>query len=336
MGGLKNIGEFGLIDRIKSMFPAPEGVTGIGDDCAVIPQQDGFETLVSTDMLVENSHFIRSHVKPYQLGWKSAAVNFSDIAAMGGTPVCSFLSLALPPDVTGEWMDEFIRGYKDISDRYGFALLGGDTTSSREGISICVTVMGRAPAGTSRRRNDAGVGDNICVTGPLGDSGLGLELILSGKKNLNDVEAALVERHYLPMPRIDEGMKLSSTPGVHAMMDISDGVASDLLHILASSGVRAVVDCATIPLSREAGEYCACAEGVNAKACKAALCGGEDYELLFTATDEALAKLGEKGVPYYKIGRIVEENSGDGASPVSWESVPEGLDPDGIMGFRHF
>ena len=115
---LKELGEFGLIDRIKSGVTAPEGMTGIGDDCAVIPQGDGIDLLVSTDMLVEGIHFILNDIKPYRLGWKSAAVNLSDIAAMGGLPVATFLSFALPESLDSKWTDEFFKGYNDISGRH--------------------------------------------------------------------------------------------------------------------------------------------------------------------------------------------------------------------------
>lgn len=172
------LGEFGLIDRIRREFPAPEGVRGIGDDCAVIPEKDGMETLVSTDMLIDGVHFLLSEATPYQIGWKSAASNFSDIAAMGGTPVGSFLAFALPPDLQEGWVEGFLEGYRAISKKYGFPLLGGDTTASKDRLCICVTVLGEAPLGQSATRDAARPGDLICVTGTLGDSAAGLKAIL--------------------------------------------------------------------------------------------------------------------------------------------------------------
>ena len=127
-------GEFDFIDGIRRLFPAPEGMLGIGDDCAIIPQKDGLEMLVSTDMLVEGTHFLMDDISPYQLGWKAAASNFSDIAAMGGSPVGCFLALALPHGLPEGWEGEFLRGLHDISERYRFPLLGGDTTSSPDRI----------------------------------------------------------------------------------------------------------------------------------------------------------------------------------------------------------
>lgn len=311
-------GEFELIDEIKKMFPVPEGVRGIGDDCAVIPQRTGWETLVSTDMLVEGSHFLMNEITPYQLGWKSAAVNFSDIAAMGGIPVGSFLAVALPKALPEGWMNEFMKGYRDISDKYGFPLLGGDTTSSPDRLSICVTAMGKALAGRSKKRDSAKPGDLVCVTGFLGDSAAGLQAVLSGAEK-DDVVAYLLECHYLPLPRIEEGIMLSRDEGVHAMMDISDGVGSDLRHILDESGVGAVIDTEALPTSMQMEEFC---ERNGLDKIETALCGGEDYELLFTVSEEAEARL---DVRHTVIGVITEEK----------ELVWKGSEKD-YMGFRHF
>ena len=313
---IKELGEFGLIERIKGAFGKPQGVLGIGDDCAVLPQAGGKETLVTTDMLLEGSHFLRDDIPARLLGWKSAAVNFSDIAAMGGKPVGSFLSLGLPKGLSVEWMDEFIAGYKECSDFCEAPLLGGDTTTSQEGVCINVTVVGECERGRSRKRSDAVVGDLVCVSGPLGNSGGGLQVILQGKSR-DAAAATLLTRHYRPTPRIREGQALAATPGVHAMMDISDGIASDLRHILKASGVGAVVATTAIPLSAELREVCA-REGWDAL--ELALSGGEDYELLFTMSADAKPE-----IPYYVIGRITEGDD------ITWQ----GSDRD-FTGFRHF
>ncbi|MBQ5415795.1 MAG: thiamine-phosphate kinase, partial [Bacteroidales bacterium] len=184
---LKELGEFGLIERIKEALggPMPDGVLGIGDDCAVLPQAGGMETLVSTDMLLEGSHFLRGDIPARLLGWKSAAVNFSDIAAMGGRPVGSFLSLGLPAGLDSDWMDAFLAGYKECSQYCGAPLLGGDTTTSQDGIAINVTVIGQCQRGRSRKRSSAVPGDLVCVTGPLGDSAAVLKLILERHARLD-------------------------------------------------------------------------------------------------------------------------------------------------------
>ena len=311
-------GEFEFIEDIRKAFPTPEGIKGIGDDCAIMPQQDGMETLVSTDMLIEGTHFLKEDISPYQLGWKSAASNFSDIAAMGGSPVGSFLAIALPGNVQQGWVDEFIRGYSDISLEYGFPLLGGDTTASPDRISICVTVLGKARIGASRRRDTAEVGDLICVTGSLGDSAAGLQAILKEQPRTG-VVPELIEKHYLPRPRVSEGMELAASDGVHAMMDISDGIGSDLRHILKESGCGAEVDVTLLPLSAGLLEFCgAC----DMDPVRLALEGGEDYELLFTVRPDCERSL---KVPHTVIGKITAGNS------LAWKNS----DSD-YCGFRHF
>ena len=313
---LKDLGEFGLIARIREQFTAPEGVTGIGDDCAVLPQRDDRDTLVSTDMLVEGTHFLRDDITPYQLGWKSAAVNLSDIAAMGGKPTGTFLSLALPAGLESAWAEDFLRGYAELSERFGTPLLGGDTTASPDRICINVTVLGECPSGCARTRSSARPGDLVCVTGTLGDSAAGLKAILAGVERDADVQA-LIDRHYLPLPRVTEGLRLAAIAGVHAMMDISDGIGSDLRHILEASGVGAEIDIRKLPLSPALRRVCA---RPGWDAAELAVCGGEDYELLFTMDPEA-----SPDVPHTVIGRITE------GSRLVWS----GTDRD-FRGFVHF
>ena len=303
-------GEFELIESIRGMFPVPEGALGIGDDCAVIPQKSGMDTLVSTDMLIEGSHFLLSDVSAEDLGWKSAAVNISDIAGMGGKPVATFLSFALPRKTEDGFIEGFMKGYREISTKYGIPLLGGDTVASESTMCINVAILGEAPAGKARLRSMAKPGDIIYVSGPLGDSGAGLKVILEGIKR-GKTEDALVRRHYRPEPRVELGMKLSGIEGVHAMMDISDGVASDLEHILSSSGVSAEIDVRKLPLSDTLQKACAF-HGWDAV--RLALEGGEDYELLITADPSTdLSPLG-----LTEIGTVKEK----GAESVKWIGAP--------------
>ncbi len=316
---IHKLGEFGLIDYIKSCFGdtgAADGVLGIGDDCAVLPQSSELETLVSTDMLVEGSHFLLDDISPFQLGWKSAAVNLSDIAAMGGKPVGTFLSFALPKNLDSEWIKGFIDGYRSISEKYSCPLLGGDTTSSPDRICINVTVLGQCPKGLSKKRSHAQTGDLVCVTGPLGDSGAGLQIILEKKKDLPFAQT-LIDRHYLPEPRIKEGLALSQIKGVHAMMDISDGIGSDLRHILNASGKGAEINCDAIPVSDEMRAYC---RATGRDSLELAISSGEDYELLFTCSADAAIT-----IPHYIIGTITD---GEG---IKWL----GTDKD-YNGYHHF
>lgn len=318
---MQQLGEFGLIDRIRKMTSVPDpSWVGIGDDCAVIPLSPetggapASDLLVSTDMLVEGTHFLMEDISPRQLGWKSAAVNISDIAAMGGKPIATFLSLALPKTLPEQWMQEFMEGYNEISEKFGAALLGGDTTCSPDRICINVTVLGTCPRGKAKLRSAARPGDLVCVTGTLGDSAAGLRLILDGQKG---AAPRLIDRHYTPTPRVEEGLALSCLPGVHAMMDISDGVGSDLRHILDESGVGARIDTGKLPISKELQDLCI-KKGWDPR--ELALCGGEDYELLFTMDPQETPD-----IPYTVIGEIT-------ANPtVTWEGGSRDY-----MGYKHF
>lgn len=292
---LSELGEFGLIDRIKAGVKIPEGMTGIGDDCAIIPQGNGVDMLVSTDMLVEGTHFLLDDIKPYRLGWKAAAVNLSDIASMGGLPVATFLSFALPSGLDSSWTDEFFEGYNDISGRYHCVLLGGDTTASPDRVCVSVTIIGRCMAGKALLRSGARDGDKICVTGYLGDAGAGLKVILEGARRNSDAQA-LIAMHYQPIPRVEEGLNLAHNDAVHSMIDISDGIGSDLRHILKASRKGAEINVNSLPLSDELLRTC---RRNGWDPVELAISSGEDYELLFTAAPDA-----EIGIPHTVIGHI--------------------------------
>ena len=314
-------GEFGFIDFIRSNFPDPEGTTGIGDDCAVIPSGEG-ELLFSTDLLMEGVHFLRNESSPEDVGWKAAAVNLSDIAAMGGTPVATFLSIALPKDAQGEWADRFIEGYTDISRQFDVPLLGGDTTSSLRDIAVNVGILGRCPSGRRLMRNGAKVGETIYVTGPLGDSAGGLKAILMGIERTEDV-TRLICRHKRPIPRIEAGRILMESGKAGAMMDISDGIGSDLRHIMKASGVGAVIDLERLPLSPELVSVCK-EQGWDIY--EMATSGGEDFELMFTAP---AGLENELDIAVYPIGKIVPGNK------LSWRFSNEPMDRD-FDGYKHF
>lgn len=291
-------GEFELIDFISAHFEIPEGMVGIGDDCAIVCGETE-DTLVTTDMLLEGVHFLREKASPEDIGWRAAAVNLSDIAAMGGTPVATFLSIALPKDAQGEWAERFIRGYADISDRFSVPLLGGDTTSSLRDIAINVGVRGRCAHGKALGRCGARVGETIFVTGTLGDSGAGLKALLGDLERTPEVEY-LIGRHLRPTPRLREGRALLATGMVGAMMDISDGLASDLKHILRASGVGAEVELTSLPLSTQLKSVC---REQHWRASKIAATAGEDFELLLTAPREIVQRV---DFPLYPIGVITE------------------------------
>ncbi len=314
-------GEFGFIDYIKTAFPQPEGVVGIGDDCAVLPSGEG-ELLFSTDLLMEGVHFLRDESSPEDVGWKAAAVNLSDIAAMGGTPVATFLSIGLPKDAQSEWAERFIEGFASISRQYEVPLLGGDTTSSLRDIAVNVGILGRCPSGKRLMRSGAKVGETIYVTGPLGDSAAGLMAILKGIDKTEEVKV-LIQRHKRPVPRVKEGLLLRDSESVGAMMDISDGIASDLRHIMKASGVGAVVELDRLPCSPEFVSVCD-EQGWDRYYLQTS--GGEDFELLFTGP-EGMEK--DLDINVYPIGRIVPGDS------LQWTVADKKVSLE-FNGYKHF
>ena len=261
--------EFGLIDTIRDMFAAipRNGFDGIGDDCTVFPLGSGESLVFTADLLAENIHFLRRATSARELGRKSLAVNLSDVAAMGARPIATLLSLAIPHDLPEGWIEDFMEGYRDLSAQYDVGLVGGDTTASDSGLVVNVTAIGRIADSHIKRRSDARPGDLIAVGGSLGESGAGLRDILAGR-----YDTPLAQIHRNPAPQVAEGIWLGERPEVHAMMDISDGIASDLRHILHQSGVGAEVDTECIPTPVDL---------------ETAVSGGEDYKLLFTVAPES-------------------------------------------------
>ncbi len=310
--------EFGFIEQIAAHFAAlpANGFEGIGDDCAVLPIANREALLFTTDLLTEGVHFLRAATSARELGHKSLAVNLSDVAAMGGRPVATLLSLSLPADTTDAWAAEFTEGYRELSERFGVALVGGDTTRSESGIVINVTAIGRAETSHIKRRSDARAGDTIFVSGELGASGAGLADLFAGRY---DTPLAAIHRN--PQPQVAEGLWLGTRPEVHAMMDLSDGLASDIRHILEHSHCGAELDTERIPVAAGAE-------------LRLAACGGEDYKLLFTAEPAEADRLATDfenrfGVPLYPIGRIT-----DGAELV-WRQNGRPVELD-WHGFSHF
>lgn len=290
--------EFGFIDHIKKLFASlpDNGFEGIGDDCAILPVGNGKSLVFTTDMLTEEVHFLRKATTARELGRKSLAVNLSDVASMGATPLATLLSLSLPADTTGRWAEEFMLGYRELSAEHGVALVGGDTTRSEAGITINVTAIGRVEDAHIKRRSTARPGDRIFVAGQLGTSAAGLRDILGG--NFDTPSAAI---HRNPQPQVAEGVWLGLRSEVHAMMDISDGLASDIRHIMERSEVGAEINLEQIPV----------ASGVDLKM---AACGGEDYKLLLTADPASAEELAVNfqthfGSPLFSIGSVTD--SGD-------------------------
>jgi thiamine-monophosphate kinase len=331
---LKMLGEFGLIELFRKDWPPhpAQVVKGIGDDCAVIDTGGSALLLLTTDMLVEGIHFRLDTMTAYQLGVRSVAVNLSDIAAMGGEPTFSFMSVASPADREVAFMERFIQGYRDCSLKYGSRLLGGDTVSSPGPLVINVVQLGVASPGQVLYRNGAKEGDTILVSGPLGDSKAGLKLLLHPEVALPPEEKEyLLRRHLTPEPCIKLGGFLARSGVVTAAMDISDGISSDLTHICQESGVGAVIWAEKLPLSDSCRRT---AELLKEDALSWALFGGEDFELLFTVSPHHVPHLAkaaevELGVKLTEVGSVVK---GEGVKLVEGGRI---RDITG-QGYRHF
>ncbi|HEY5974122.1 MAG TPA: thiamine-phosphate kinase [Geobacteraceae bacterium] len=323
---LGQLGEFGLIGRIAGRVPTADRVLlGIGDDTAATIPEPGTVTLSTSDMLVEGIHFDLAYSDPYTLGRKSLAVNLSDVAAMGGVPRTFLLSLAIPPTLPVEFVDMFTTGLLEQAARFGVVLIGGDTCASPTGLVISITLLGEQVPERLARRQGACPGDLVCVTGTLGDAAVGLAQLRQGIRS-----GAAVARHLDPEPRVAGGIALAMAGLPTAMIDISDGLAADLGHILYQSGVGARLELASLPLSPAYRQAVADHEAPLLPA----LTGGEDYELLFTlpsARRHELAGVADQaGVPCTVIGEII---AAEGLSLIA----PDGSDYQlPTAGYDHF
>lgn len=314
---ISTLGEFGLIDRLTKDFPLrnSSSLKGVGDDCAVMEYKDT-DVLVSTDLLVEGIHFDLTYVPLKHLGYKAAVVNFSDIYAMNGHPRQITVSLAISKRFTVEHMEELYSGIRLACDIYGVDLVGGDTTSSRSGLVISVTAIGDAPRDRIAYRSGAKDTDLICVSGDLGAAYMGLQLLerekvaSAGQKDFVPQFSGkeyLIERQLKPEARRDVIENLAKEGIIPtSMMDISDGLSSELLHICKASdcGCRVYED--RIPIDYQTAVM---AEELNMNLVTAAMNGGEDYELLFTVplhAHEAIKKI--PGV--HVIGHITRPSLG--------------------------
>lgn len=277
---LTELGEFGLISRIAAgcVHEASRVIKGIGDDCAATRGPSGFLNLVTTDMLVEGVHFLRERLSPHQLGAKAMAVNLSDIAAMGGEPLDAYVSIAVPRDLTVEYVDECFRGMKEMAARFAVNILGGDTCAAPRDLAINIAVTGRVEEDLILYRSGARVGDRVYVGGSLGDSAAGLDALRCRRAGEQPECTQLISRHLEPVPQIELGRAVATSRLAHAMIDVSDGLSSDLGHLCEASGVGCEVRADAIPISPELAAYadrCGC-DPLTAFA----LDGGEDYVLL--------------------------------------------------------
>lgn len=310
---LSDLGEFPLIERLARIVggPHPGVVVGIGDDTAVL-QGPGEELLLATvDAQVETVHFLREAITPQQLGRRSLAVNLSDIAAMGGRPTAALVSLVVPLNTEVDWLVQLYQGLHQEASRWGVAVVGGNMARAPQHTVIDLCLLGRVAPDQVLLRSGARPGDLVLVTGTLGEAAAGLRLVKRpGLKCL--ASEALLERLFTPTPRLREAAIIAQSKQATAMIDLSDGLSSDLLHICQQSAVGVRIFSERLPVSAAVQEV---ARKCDETALDLALSGGEDFELCFTAPEGAAEELAraihrQTGTPVSIIGEVLPESAG--------------------------
>jgi thiamine-monophosphate kinase len=293
---------------------------GIGDDCAILALPAGHETLVTTDLSIEGVHFRREWHPPESVGHRCLARGLSDIAAMGGEPVAAFVSLAAPASLPQKWVDGFYKGLVALARKYGTQLAGGDTSESPHGIAADIVVVGHVPAGKAIRRSGARPGDSIYITGELGRSAAILHHLERDAASLNP-RSKTAAPHFFPSPRVGVGRELLRRGLASAMIDLSDGLSTDLAHICEESKVGALVAEHSIPRPTIPG----------GNSLHFALHGGEDYELLLTVPAPRTLPAKIAGVRVLRIGEIIR---GRGVWLTDSHGQRKALGPAGWEHFR--
>lgn len=332
---VSELGEFPLIDRVAEIVSVDRAdvVVGIGDDVAVLDYGGDELLLAKVDIQVEGVHFVPGSISARDLGRKALAINLSDIAAAGGQPYHALVSLALPAETEVAWVEELYRGLRQEGDCYGVAVVGGNMARSPGAIVVDVFVLGRVQRQHLLLRSGASPGDHVLVTGTLGDSAAGLALL---QEPTIDLDAArreqLLARHFTPTPRLPESAVIARRQLATAMIDISDGLSSDVGHICERSGVGVRLWAARLPLTPAARQV---AGASGRPAWQLALEGGEDYELCFTAPPGAAQELAaaverETGTPVTVVGQIL-------ANEGRWLVREDGTEaPLQARGWEHF
>lgn len=329
---IRDIGEFGLIERIAALTGAASGaVVGIGDDTAVLDTGGPRLLLATIDIQVEGRHFLRNRIPARALGRRTAAINLSDIGAMGGEPRWALVSLALPPDLEVGWVEDLYRGLGEELGRFGAAVIGGNL-SGGETIMIDLALLGEVERERLLRRGGARPGDAILVTGTLGASAAGRFALDAGLDPSDPAVAEVIRAHESPIPRVTAGRAIAATGRATAMLDLSDGLSSDLGHICDASGTGALIDAAALPIAAATRSVAA---RLGLDPVRLAVAGGEDYELLLTATTEAVEPLraavrDAAAIDLTVVGRILPAAEG------RWLSVAGGRAPLTAAGWDHF
>lgn len=332
---ISELGEFPLIDRVERIIATQRSdvIMGIGDDVAVVAGANDEFLLATVDSQVENVHFIKDKISPHQLGRRALAVNLSDIAAMGGVPQYALVSLALSDDTEVAWVEDLYRGLREEADHYGVAVIGGNMARSLEGAFIDVCVLGRVPREHLLLRSGARPGDRVLVTGELGGAAAGLKLLLDPALSVEDSDRQiLLSRALTPTPRVPEAAIIAHTGLATAMLDLSDGLSSDVGHICERSQVGVRIWASKLPVSAAVRRV---AGLMSIPPWELALGGGEDYELCFTAPPGAAAELApvlEKDhTPVTMVGEILPFEQG------RWLVLPDGTEvPLEPHGWQHF
>ena len=293
-------GELALIEAIRTQAARTRSSAvrmGIGDDCAVLRPRAGYEICVTTDFSLEGRHFRRELHPPQSVGHRCLARGLSDLAAMGAEPLAVFLSLALPARTPSAWLDGFLDGLLALARKHRVPLAGGDTAESSEGIAADIAAVGQVPTGAARMRSGATPGDALYVTGALGGAAAELRALAARPRKFRKLTRATrddAHPHLYPEPRLEAGRRLQRI--ATAMIDLSDGLSTDLTHLCRASGVAAVIDEAALPIHPLALE--------QPDAMRLVLHGGEDYELLFTAAARTRVPRTIAGVPVTRIGTV--------------------------------
>ena len=319
--------EFEYISKYFSKSRLPDSYLGIGDDCSAVPWGPENYLIQSTDQMVEGVHFLLDKITPWQLGWKSLAVSLSDIAAMGGSPMGAYLNLALPQELGEDFLAEFSKGFFALADSLDLPLLGGDTTASPGPLFVATTVQGQCRE--MKRRSDVKPGDLAVVCGCVGDSHIGLSLVLG---DISPFEGGqyFLKRHLEPEPLLAQGQWLAGQSAVHGMMDISDGIACDVTHLCHQSGVGVRIDVSKIPLSEPAKGFF---KNSSKEIIQTILSGGEDYGLLLSVDGKQWSRLvqdfeGQFSQPLRVVGEFTQSKA------ISFEN--NGVLIENPETFKHF
>jgi len=334
------IQEFPLIRQLQRRFErnSPSVIQGIGDDAAVVSILPGDWTVLTTDLLAEGVHFDLRTAALASVGYRAAMANLSDVAAMGATPRFLLVSIAIPPTLRTADVTQLYRGLMQACDRYDVLLIGGDTSASRQGLFLSITLLGTVKRGQALFRHGATVGDSLYVTGTIGDSLAGLQLLTKRRRTARSPRLRpadrrfLINRHLHPTARVQEGLWLNQARLATSAIDLSDGLSGDLRHICEQSRVGAAVDVAQLPLSPACQAY---AETQGIDPATLALAGGEDYELLFTVAprhERSLERQARaRGFQITKVGVIRPRTFG-----IQTTSIDGPARPLPVTSYQHF